>query len=105
MPDNTKKNEIATTSTTSIDDTKKNEGIGIGNVTITGESLQRYVLGYKRSGQPRAIYDVFKDFMYEPKKKSGKKKKKNKDMSGKDIYRLLNKTRKKSKKNKNHWKF
>ena len=71
----------------------------------TGENIQKYVFGYKRSGHPRAAYDIFKDVVYKPKKKKGKKKKY--DNSGRDIYKLISKTRKgnKKKKKKNHWKF
>lgn len=40
---------------------------------LTAENLQRYILGYKSNGNPRAAYDIVKDFS-----KRGKKKKKHK---------------------------
>jgi len=42
------------------------------------DSFQKYVLGYKKNGMPRAVYDVFKDYQ------KIKKKKKKKDRSSKD---------------------
>lgn len=41
------------------------------------DGIQRYILGTKKNGQPRAVYDVIKDCL-EPKKKSKKKDKKKK---------------------------
>ena len=67
----------------------------IGSVA-TPENIQKYVLGVKKSGAPRAIYDVIKDYT-KPKKKKGKKNRKN-------AYSLYLKT-KKGKKKKKHWKF
>ena len=66
---------------------------------ITAENIQKYILGYKKNGTPRAAYDIIKDYL-EPKKKksSGQKKKK-------DSYALYLKAKKKKKKKKDSWIF
>jgi hypothetical protein len=53
------------------------------------EYVQKYVLGNKKDGSPRAIYDVAKDMMW------GKKKKKEESEGS---YSLYSKWRKKKKK-------
>lgn len=64
---------------------------------ITAENIQKYVLGFKKNGQPRSVYDVFK-----PKKK---KKKKSKGSSPNPYMMYLGIKKKKNKKKKNkHWK-
>ena len=78
-------------------------------VLATPEGFQKYLLGTKKNGQPRAIYDVVKD--YTKPKKSKKKKKKSKDndydkMTSYDIYMKAGKSKKKKKKKKskkNYW--
>lgn len=84
-------------------DEKKTIGEKITDVA-TAENLQKYVLGTKKNGQPRALYDILKDFT-KPGKKKGKKKKhkKSKDapISTYEVY-LASKKKKKKKKSK-HW--
>lgn len=60
---------------------------------ITADNIQKYILGTKKSGHPRAAYDIIKDF--------GKPKKKKK----KDRQPLYLTFRKKKKKKKKGWKF
>lgn len=64
---------------------------------LTLDNLQKYVLGVKKSGQPRAVYDIIKD--YTGGKKGKKKKKKGKDDNS---FSLFVNTKKKKKKRK-HW--
>lgn len=70
------------------------------------DNFQRYILGTKSNGQPRALYDVVKDYT-RPKKK--KKHKKGDDNQLNDFRLLITsggkkhkKKKKKHKKNK-HW--
>lgn len=67
---------------------------------MTGENLQKYVLGTKKNGQPRAIYDVLKDIMI--KNNGGKKKGKKHHKHNGSAYSLYVTTKKKGK-GKNHW--
>ena len=62
---------------------------------LSGENIQKYILGTKKNGQYRALYDIIIDILGKSKKK---KKKKNKD----SIYSLYlkEKEKKKSKKDK-----
>ena len=60
------------------DEIKNNEkagGIFIDNITtlMSPEGVQKYILGTKKNGNPRAVYDVIKDFT-QPKKKDKKNK-------------------------------
>jgi hypothetical protein len=68
---------------------------------ITLDNFQKYVLGYKGNGVPRALYDILRDFSIVRKKK--KKKHKNSD----SIYSFYSdkKKKKKKKKNNKHWNF
>ena len=78
-------------------ETQNNRSKIIENIAniITPENIQKYILGNKRCGQPRALYDIFKD--YRKDKRKYKYKKKNKG------YSLLLKPKKKKKKK--HWRF
>jgi hypothetical protein len=67
------------------------------NVISTMENVQKYVLGHKKNGDPRAIYDVFRDYVNPKKAKHNKKKR--------DSFSLLLETRKKKRKKNKHWKF
>lgn len=69
----------------------------------TPEGVQQYLLGTKKNGTPRAVYDVVKDYT-KPKKKK-KKHKGNKSGGGDSTYAFyLNTKKKKKKKNKDkHW--
>ena len=65
----------------------------------TPEGFQKYILGTKKDGNPRAVYDIVRDYI-PPKKKSKKKKKdkKSEDNSLYDLYRVKKgKKKKKSK--------
>ena len=65
----------------------------------TPEGFQKYILGTKKNGNPRAVYDVVRDYI-PPRKKSKRKKKSKKSDNGSlyDLYR--GKKSKKKKKNK-----
>lgn len=65
---------------------------------ITAENIQKYVLGSTKEGNPRAIYDVVRDFI-KPKKK--KKKGKKGKYSMVDEYAVFRKKKKGKKKKKN----
>jgi hypothetical protein len=65
---------------------------------ITAENIQKYVLGSTKEGNPRAIYDVVRDFI-KPKKK--KKKGKKGKYSIVDEYAVFRKKKKGKKKKKN----
>jgi len=67
---------------------------------ITPDNIQKYILGTKKSGHPRALYDIIRD---KGKKKKKKKKGKNKDNNTYALY-LTSKKKKKKKKDK-YWKF
>lgn len=69
---------------------------------VTADNIQKYVLGTNKNGQPRAIYDVVKDFVKGSKKKKRKKEKKSKGGNTFDLYLTAKKGKKKKKKNK-HW--
>lgn len=73
----------------------------------TPEGFQKMVLGFKKNGSPRAVYDVVKDFREGKKgkkKKKGKKNKKNKGSSYEFYLGTKGKKKKKNKKkNKKHW--
>lgn len=65
------------------------------------ENIQKYILGTKKSGYPRAVYDIVKDYT-KPKKK---KKKKGGGNSSYSLYLSAKgkKGKKKKKKNKKYW--
>jgi hypothetical protein len=80
------------------------------SVLMTPEGVQKYILGTKKNGAPRAVYDVVKDYTEPKKKKKGKKKKgkkKNKvDVPASYSFYLSTKSSKKKKKDKKkdkHW--
>lgn len=60
------------------------------------ENFQKYILGTKGNGQPRAVYDVVKDYT-RPKKKK-KKHKKQQQIAGYPLYLTTSKKKKKKKK-------
>lgn len=67
------------------------------------ENLQKYILGYKSSGQPRAVYDVVRDCTGIKKKKK-KKKKSDVPLNQISFYTgIKGKKKKKKKKAKKHW--
>lgn len=78
---------------------KISKWLTVDNVKATMENIQRYFLGNKKDGSPRAIYDIVKDYT-EPKKKHKKKK----AADDNNTYSLYLKSKKKKKKKKNkHW--
>lgn len=70
------------------------------SVLGTPEGIQRYILGTKKNGEPRAVYDIVKDCMGGKGKKKGKKAK-----TAYDLYAKGKKKKKKKKKHKKnkHW--
>lgn len=72
------------------------------NLTVlaTPEGIQRYVLGTKKSGQPRAIYDIVRDFVKPKKAKKDKKDKKNGKKKSTNTYAFYLDTKKAKKKHK-----
>ena len=67
---------------------------------ITPENIRTYILGTKKNGEPRALYDIMRDVFSN---KSKRKKKKKKD----DFSILIKKKgkKKKGKKKDKEWKF
>jgi len=91
-----------------IKTTEKNNSVLVDNLTtlVSPEGLQKYVLGTKKNGTPRAIYDVVKDYTKPKKKKKDKKKKKKDEVPTSYSFYLSTKDKKKKKKKKNknkHW--
>lgn len=73
-------------------------------VLLTPDGFQKYILGTKKDGNPRALYDCIRDYTCEDVKKKKKKKKKNKkndDCTSYSFY--LNTKKKKNKKKNKHW--
>lgn len=68
-------------------------------VLATPDGIQKYILGTKKSGYPRAVYDVVKDFTVKKHKKHDKHKK-SKKKSSDSIYDFYRRTKKKDKKKK-----
>ena len=68
----------------------------------TPDGIQKYILGTKKNGTPRAVYDIFKDYA-KPKKK--KKKNKKGESNSYAFYLNTKKGKKKMKKDKDkkHW--
>lgn len=89
---------------------KKNDHPILQNLAVitTPENIQRYILGTKRNGSPRAVYDIIKDYTQPKKHKKGKKHKKHNKGGYNNTYSLYIDTRKKGKKkgkkkHKKHW--
>lgn len=83
-----------------IKSTDNNNNIFVENIMkiMNPEGVQKYILGTKKNGTPRALYDVLKDYS-KPKKKKKKKGKKNNEIPA--SYSLyLNTTNSKKKKKK-----
>ena len=72
---------------------------------FTPNGIQKYILGYKSSGKPRAVYDVIRDFTgISVKEKDNKKKKKHhKNDSTFSLYLTNKKKKKKKNKKKNKY--
>lgn len=70
-------------------------------VLTSPEGIQKYIMGTKKNGAPRAVYDIVKDVFDIDTKKKKKKAKKHKkhSLSAYDFYV----SKKKHKKHKKHW--
>lgn len=75
------------------------------SVLASPEGFQKYVLGSKKNGTPRAVYDVVKDFVHPKKKKKHKKDKKGKKLKASGSYNFYvnAKKGKKKKKKAKYW--
>lgn len=84
------------------DDVKKIEHPILENLAVlsTPENIQKYFFGTKKNGDPRAVYDIVRDYT-KPKKKKKKKKSKVAQPSTYDFYVSARKRKKKHKKKKN----
>ena len=84
---------------------KKNYFIENLAVLASPEGIQKYVFGTKKNGQPRAVYDLVRDFVPGMKKDKSKKKKKHKGkpISAYDFYVTSKKKNKKHKKKNKYW--
>lgn len=86
---------------------EKATSVFIENMTtlISPEGIQKYILGTKGNGTPRAVYDVVKDFTQPKKKKKKNKKKKKKDdiPASYSFYLSTKSSKKKKKKNKDKY--
>lgn len=73
-------------------------------VSTIMDNIQKYILGTKKNGEPRAMYDIIKDYTL-PKKKKNKKKNKYNDDVPSNTYELYLSTKKKRKHKgkKKHW--
>lgn len=82
-------------------DVKKNEHPILENLAVlsTPENIQKYFFGTKKNGDPRAVYDIVRDYT-KPKKKKKKKKKGSAQPSTYDFYVSARKRKKKHKKKK-----
>lgn len=73
----------------------------------TPDGMQRFFLGTKKNGQPRAVYDVVKHYTSTPKEKKGKGKGKKHGDDSSSIYSFYLNTKggkkKKKKKKAKHW--
>lgn len=73
-------------------------------VLTSPEGIQKYVMGTKKNGTPRAVYDIVKDvFDIDTKKKKKKKHKKNAKKRSLSAYDFYISKKKKHKKHKKHW--
>lgn len=91
----------------------RNNNIFIENITelMSPEGVQKYILGTKKNGTPRALYDVLKDYSKpkKKKKKKGGKNKKNDIPTSYSLYLSTSSNKKQNKKKKNkkkkdkHW--
>lgn len=88
--------------------TEKTNSVFMENMMtlMTPEGVQKYILGTKKNGTPRAVYDVVRDYTKPKKKKKDKKKKKGKNNVPASYSFYLNTSaakKKKKKKKDKHW--
>lgn len=83
---------------------KKVPSIIVENLSVLAspEGIQKYILGTKKNGTPRAVYDIVRDYTKGGKKKK-KKHKSKKDNKTSYAFYLQSKKGKKKKKGKKHW--
>ena len=72
-------------------------------VLTSPEGIQKYVMGTKKNGTPRAVYDIVKDVFDIDTKKKKKKHKKNAKKRSLSAYDFYISKKKKHKKHKKHW--
>lgn len=82
---------------------EKKSSVLLDNLAVltTPEGIQKYLLGTKKNGTPRAVYDVVRDYAKPKKKKKDKKNKKG--GTSYEFYLNTKKGKKKKKKEKKHW--
>lgn len=68
------------------------------SVLTNMDNIQKYLLGTKKNGSPRAVYDIVKDY-----RKPKKQKKKGGGNSSYSLYLNAKSGKKKHKKKKKHW--
>lgn len=75
-------------------------------IITTPDNIQKYILGTKKNGAPRAVYDIVKDYTVPKKKKHKKHKKHKNDKGATNTYSFYvdAKKHKKKKKHKKHGK-
>lgn len=87
---------------------EKKSSVLLDNLAVlaTPEGIQKYLLGTKKNGTPRAVYDVVRDYT-KPGKKDKKKSKKKHKKDGDSTYEFYLNTKKgkkkKHKKNIKYW--
>ena len=90
-----------------IKTTNKNSSVFADNLAVlmSPEGVQKYILGTKKNGTPRAIYDVVKDYTKPKKKKKKGKKSKGDNIPTSYSFYLSTKSskKKKDKKKDKHW--
>lgn len=83
------------------DETKNtnNTNIFMENISelMTPEGVQKYLLGTKKNGTPRAVYDIVRDYTHPKKKKKKHKSKKSKDIPTSYAFYLSTKAKNKKK--------
>lgn len=85
---------------------KKEKSVVASNFAVlaTPEGIQKYILGYKKNGKERAVWDIVKDIKKPKKKKKKKGKNKNNYPSSVyDVYLSGGKKKKKKKKKNKYW--
>lgn len=82
---------------------EKTQSVLLDNLAVltSPDGFQKYILGTKKNGTPRAVYDIVRDYT-KPKKKK-KKDKSKKCKKGNSTYGFYLNTKKKKKKHKKHW--
>jgi hypothetical protein len=87
-------------------DQDKKPSVFVENMAIlaTPEGIQKYILGSKKNGSPRAVYDIVRDYVPKKKKKKDKKKhKKNKANDSTYSFYVTHKSKKKKHKKDKYW--